>query len=324
MSPSRALPLLLLPALFLAYLALPAAPAHALEKEVMGDVVVERSETEEDVSTFWGDVVVEGEVEEDVVSSLGSVEVRAPVGGDVEAGWGDVSVDARVEGDLHVGHGDVRLGPDAVVVGDISAGNGRLDQEPGAEVMGEVKVGMASDFGGDSPFDAAGALVWGIVTLGFAAAAILLAVAAPRPLRASARCLEEAPWRSLAIGVASVPVAVVGSVVLAFTGVGLLLLPLAWPAYLALVLFGAFVAAYHLGRRVVLATGRYRAGDTLAAIVGALLVSAASLIPILGGLVLAALVLLGTGAALSALLARRRAKRPTYASYEEYLKDRRE
>ena len=306
MSPARALLLLLLPGLLLASLVLPVTPAHALEKEVVGDVVVEEGETEEDVSTVWGDLVVEGEVEGDVVSSLGNVEIRAPVGGDVEAGWGNVFVDAHVGGDLDVGHGDVRLGPNAVVVGDISASNGNLIPEPGAVMMGEVKGGLASDFGEDSPFDAAGAVAWGIMTLGFAAAALLVAVAAPRPLRASARSLEDAPWRSLFIGVASVPVAVVGSVVLALTGVGLLLIPLAWPAYLALVLFGAFVAAYSLGRKAVLATGRYRAGDTLAAIVGALIVSAISLIPILGGLLLVGLVLLGTGAALSALVARRR------------------
>jgi hypothetical protein len=124
-----------------------------------------------------------------------------------------------------------------------------------------------------------------------------------------------------------VPAVVVVSVLLAVTVVGLLLLLLLWPAYLALVLFGALVAAYCLGRRIMLATGRYyRAGDALAAAVGALLVSAVWLIPVLGGFVFLVLALLGTGASVLAFLAHRRlgAPRDAYASYEDYLKDRRD
>ena len=71
----------------------------------------------------------------------------------------------------------------------------------------------------------------------------------------------------------------------------------------------------------------YRAGDALAATVGAVLVSVAFQIPFLGGIVFVALALLGTGAAFLALLSRRRpggAPHATYASYEDYLRDRRE
>ncbi len=184
---------------------------------------------------------------------------------------------------------------------------------------------MASDFDEDSPLQAFSSVIgWGVMTLGLAAAAVLLAVAVPGPLRASARSLEGAPGRSLLLGVGSLPAMVVGSVLLALTGVGILLLFLAWPAYLALVLFGTLVAAYFLGRKVVLATGRYRAGDALAAVVGALLVSAAYQIPFFGGFVFAALAFLGTGAAVLALLTRRRSHHPrrSYASYEEYLEAR--
>jgi hypothetical protein len=90
-------------------------------------------------------------------------------------------------------------------------------------------------------------------------------------------------------------------------------------------LFGLLVTAYSLGRKIVLATGRYRAGDVLAAAVGAVLVAATLWIPFLGGLVFFALALLGTGAAILALFARQRqggAPRTTYASYEDYLRER--
>ena len=328
MRPARTL--LMLPALFVAYLVLPASPASALafEKEIFGEVVVEEGEVAEDVSTVWGDVVVRGRVTGDVHSGFGNVAAEGPVGGDVEAGFGDVRVDGPVGGDVKAGFGSVFLERGARIKGEVGLGYGAVKEHPDASVGGEVRTaGMIMDDDPSPSGASPGVIAKGVATLGFVAAALLLAVVAPRPLRASARRLEASPGWALTVGAASVPVVIIGSVLLALSGVGLLLLPLAWPAYLALVLFGAIVAAYYLGSRVVLATGRYRAGDTLAAIVGALTISALSLIPILGGLLLVGLVLLGTGAALCALVARRRPlmhTRPTYASYEDYLKAHRE
>ena len=317
-----------LPALLLAALILlPPAPAHALEKGMMEDMVVEKGETVSEVRTAMGDVRVEGEVEGDVSSGVGDIKVRGPVGGDVEAGVGDVWIDAPVRGDVDVGLGDLHLGDGARIGGSVSRGVGKIDRHPEAMVGGDEVAGVTfdEDFDENSPLGAFSDWIgWGVMTLGLAAAAVLLAVAAPGPLRASARSLEGAPGRSLLLGVGSLPAMIVVSILLFFTVVGGLLIPLLWPAYLALVVFGALVAVYFLGRKVVLATGRYRAGDALAAVVGALLVSAAYQIPFLGGLVLAGLAFLGTGAAVLALLTRRRTRRPNYASYEEYLRARRD
>lgn len=303
-------------------------PAHASEKKMMGDVVVEQDETAEEISTVWGNVLVEGEVVGDVSSAFGDIEIYGPVGGDVEAGYGNVWVYAPVGDDVDVGHGDVHLESGAQV-GNVSRGNGNLYRHPDAVVVGAERAGMASDSDDEgSPFEAFFDVIgWAVMTLGLVAAAVLLAVAAPRPLRAATRSLEAAPGRSFVVGLSSVPVATVAAILLALTGVGLLLLPLLLPAYLALVFFGLLVAAYFLGRKVVLAVGGYRAGDALAAAVGAILVAAASQIPFLGGLVFAALALLGAGAAVLAFLARRRVERPdtpraAYASYEDYLRDR--
>jgi len=320
-------PILLLPALLFAYLLLPNIPAYAAEKKMLGDVAVGEGETAEEASTVWGDVTVEGRVEKDVESDLGNIWIEGPVGGDVDAGFGQVYISAPVNGDVEVGHGDVYLYPGAWVGGNVSHGNGSLHAYPEARVDGLQMAGIASDFDEDSPTGAfAGAIGWAVMTLGLVAAAVLLVVVAPGPLRASARNLEAFPGRSFLFGVASVPAAIVVSILLAVTGVGILLLLLLWPAYLALVLFGALVAAYFLGRKIVLFTGRYRGGDALAAALGAFLVAAVYWIPIFGGLVFFALALLGTGAAISAFLFRRPlgAPRATYASYEEYLRDRRD
>ena len=325
MRPATAL--FLLPALLLAYLALSAAPADALalKREILGDVVVEEGEVADEVSTAWGNVVVRGRVTGDVHSGFGDVTTEGPVGGDVEAGFGDVRVGGPVGGDVEAGFGDLFLLRGARIEGEAGLGYGAVrEQHPDASVGGGVRTAVTDD--DDSPDASPGAVAKGVATLGFAAAALLVAVVAPGPLRAAARRIDGAPWRSLIVGVASLPIVVVGSVLLALSGVGLLLLPLAWPVYLAVVVFGAIVAAYALGSRVVLATGRYHAGDTLAAVVGALIISAISLVPVVGGLLLAGLVLLGTGATLRALAARRpiSSSRLTYASYGDYLKAHRE
>ena len=313
--------LFLIGALFSAYVLL-AAPAHASEKRVMGDRVVEEGETVEEISTAWGDVLVKGHVEGDIHSGFGDIEVEGPVDGDVEAGFGKVRINAPVGGDVEAGFGDLDLNEGAQVAGRVYVGHGSRMDHPDAEVYGIQAAGMTFDDDEDSALEVFSDVIgWLVLTSLFIGAAVLLAVAAPRPLRASARSLEASPGRSLVLGVGSVPVVIVLVFLLAITVVGALLLV---PAYLALLLFGLLVTAYFLGRKIVLATGRYWAGDVLAAAVGAVLVAATLWIPFLGGLVFFALALLGTGAAILAVLARRRqgsTPRTTYASYEDYLRE---
>ena len=312
-------------------------PAHALEKKAFGDVVVEPGDHEDEASTTFGDVTVNGPVDGDVHSAFGDIwinspvggdvnsgsgdiEVRAPVRGQVDAGFGDVYVNSRVDGGVDVEHGDVRLGPDAWVRGGIACDKGEVWRENGAVVEGPMMANMAQDFDGDPGdlglFDFVG---WIFATTAFVACSVLLAVLVPGPLLAAARRAEESPGWALLFGLISVPVVVVFAVVLAVSIVGIPLLLLLAPAYLALVFFGALAAAYFIGRRVVFATGHYRRGNALAAMVGALILAVAYLIPVLGGLLLYGLALFGTGASILALFPRRHA----YPSYGSYIRDRR-
>lgn len=333
-SPRAARYALILSVLLLALVALSPGTAHALQQRAVGDVTVERGETVSEASTTAGDITVEGTVtgdvdsgmgsvfvngpvEGDVVSAMGAVEVNAPVGGDVETNFGDVYVRAPVEGDVEVGHGDVEVvGPEGRVAGDVRLGSGEFSGTRSA-VAGTVRADMApgfKDFGGPGRGSwAPGLAGWFFGTLLFVACAVLLAVLAPRPLAAVARRAEEAPGRSLLVGLASVPAAIILAVVLAISILGIPLLLLAAPAYLALVFFGALVAAYVVGGRLLYATGRYRAGNAPAAAVGALVLSVFYQIPFLGGLVVWGLALLGAGAAIRAVAARRRSR--SYVAY---------
>ena len=337
--PNLLRPMLTLSVAVVGLVVVTALPAQAFENKAFGDVVVEPGHTESGVSTPIGDVTVDGSVEGDVRSGIGNVEVsgnvtgdikagrgdievNGPVGGGIEAGMGDVYIDAPVEGDVDVGRGDVELGPEALVRGNVYYGRGEvrgnMDAVEGIMIAGRAPY-MEHEPDG---FGVPGLVGWFFATAAFLACSVLLAVLAPGPLLAVARRAEESPGWSLLVGVASVPAVVVFAVVLAVSIVGIPLLLLLAPAYLAFVFFGALVAAYFVGRRVVFATGHYRGGNALAAMVGALILAVAYLIPVLGGLLLYGLALFGTGASILALFSRRRSR--TYPSYEPYVRGSRE
>jgi len=312
-------------------------PAHAAEKRFVGDVVVSSGVVEQGVSTGagnvtvhglvkddvrsgFGDVYVKGKVEGDIDAGSGEVKIEGPVEGDVHSGFGNVYVNAPVKGDVDVGQGDVTLGPKAAVDGDLRFGNGKFTGDEDAVEGDIMSRGMDPDFDESDGHDILGFVGWFFAALAFAACTVLAAVLAPRPLAAAARRVEESPGRSFVYGLVSLPAFFVLCVVLAVSIVGIPLLLLLAPAYLALLFFGALVAAFFLGSRVLLITGRYRVGNALAAVVGAMILAATTLIPILGDLLLYALALLGTGAVILALFSRR--PRPAYPSYEAYVRDR--
>lgn len=317
-APDTLRPLLVLAAVLLALVVLP-VPAGAAEKRVFGDVTVR--EPAEELSVAFGDVRVEAPVDGDVHAGVGDITVGAPVGGDVEAakgevrieapvagdvsaGLGDVYVGAPVDGDVEVEHGDVYLLPGGSVGGDLSCGNGELHGDM-SRVAGNVRVGMASDVGGAEELRLLGFAGWLLATLVFTGLSVLAAVLFPGSVAAAARRVEESPGRSLLFGALSVPVAAILFAVLLISIVGspISIFVLA-PLYLILLLAGTVAVAFAVGRRVALATGRYRSGNAFAAVVGAVLVSLVYLVPFLGGLLLLLITLLGTGAVILALVPR--------------------
>lgn len=298
----NALPLLTVSALILGLVALVPLPAHAAEQRLVGDVVVGPQGVEHNVSTGAGDLEVHGLVENDVHSGFGDVLVSGgKVRGDIDAGFGDVKIKGPVEGDVHAAFGDVYV--NAPVKGDVSVGWGDVDLGPGAAISGDLECegceitgnrgavkgdmmarGMTLDFDESHGPDIIGFVGWLFAALAFAACAVLAAVLAPGPLASAASRAEESPGRSFVYGLVSLPVIFVLCVVLAVSIVGIPLLLLLVPAYLALLFFGALVAAFFLGTRVLMVTGRYRVGNALAAVVGAMILAAITLIPVLGDL----------------------------------------
>ena len=332
----NALPLVTVSALVLGLVILLPLPAHAAEGRLVGDVVSKGAEedistvagdvkvhglVEDDVRSGFGDVLVKGKVLGDVDADIGRVSIQGPVEGDVHAEFGDVYVNSQVGGDVEVGHGDVELGPKAEISGDLAYGNGEFTGDSN-DVRGDITAnGMALDLDESHGPDVLGVVGWLFAALAFAACAVLAAVVAPGPLASAARRAEETPGRAFVYGLISLPAFFLLCVVLAVTIIGIPLLLLLVPAYLALLFCGALVAAFLLGTKLLMLTGRYRVGNALAAVVGAVILAATTFIPVLGDLLLYALSLLGTGAVILALFSRRR-PRATHPSYEAYVRDR--
>src|SRR5687768_1638514 len=331
-------PLLTFSAVILGLFVLLPLPAHAAEQRLVGDVVVGREGVEHDVSTGAGDLEIRGLVEDDVHSGFGDVLVSGTVKGDIDAGFGDVKIEGPVEGDVRAEFGDVYV--NAPVKGDVNVGWGDVDLGPDAEISGNLGCegcditgnrsavkgemtarGMAIDFDESHGPGIIGFFGWLFTALAFAACAVLAAVVAPRPMASAASRAEESPGRCFVYGLLSLPVVFVLCVALAVSIVGIPLLLLLVPAYLALLFLGALVAAFFIGTRILMVTGRYRVGNALAAVVGAMILAATTFIPVLGNLLLYALSLLGTGAIILALFSRRRPG-ASHPSYEAYVRDR--
>jgi hypothetical protein len=195
----------------------------------------------------------------------------------------------------------VDLGPKAKILGDLECESGKITGNTN-NVEGSITAkGMPLHLDESHGPDLLGFVGWLFAALAFAACSVLAAVLAPRPLAAAARRAERTPGRAFVYGLVSLPVFFLLCVVLAVSIIGIPLLLLLAPAYLAVLFAGAIVAAFFLGTRILMFTGRYRVGNAMAALVGALTLAATTFIPIVGDLLLYALCLLGTGAVILAL-----------------------
>jgi hypothetical protein len=292
------------------------------------------AQTSQDARVFFGqDVVVEeDQVYESVVTFGGEVDVRGIVEGTVVAFGGDVTISGTVYEEVVVFGGNVvfertarigtRLDPgeDGVI-----AFGGTVTEEPGSEITGGVirigggdlgsAVGWAAGQGVQAPFTTFFSFGgWLISTLIFLILGLVAAALLPNQMRALGRHLTARPAGSLGWGALTffiiVPVALVALVI---SLVGLLVVI---PGIFVLLLF-YFFAVVSVGAMIA---GRFVAGRVssrnelfLATAIGVVATSIVSVVPVLGGLLILAMTVFGTGAALLAVGEWRRRRRPATA-----------
>ena len=200
--------------------------------------------------------------------SVGNVEVPAGATrrGPVAVARGNLDVRGRVEGDAIALHGDVVIHSGGHVTGNVAAVDGRV-RVAGGVVDGDVR--SVTGFTGDLLSRAAGEArerqpltTWGAVRLVLAWFAILCAMGigvllfAERNLDGVVLALERhftrAFWTGVLAQLAAIPALLVTLVALAFTLIGILLIPFAVVAYIialsGLLMLGFLAVARFTGR----------------------------------------------------------------------------
>ena len=151
-------------------------------------------------------------------------------------------------------------------------------------------------------------LVLGILVL--AALAALAATIAPRSVARLRLIVGDAPFRALGAGFVAQSALIGAAIVLAVTVIGLVLAPFAVLAAILLGLLGYVVAVYLLGAWAMTRAGALEP-DTfpeyaLAGLVGAVIATLLTLVPLLGWFVMLALTFVGVGAIVMATFGHRR------------------
>lgn len=264
--------------------------------------------------TVAGNVTVMGEsvtVSEPVSGNLratgANVDITAPVAGSVALSGDHVGLDSEIGGDLaiagqHIVWGDkARVdgqlqiyadNPDDVVVPESVASADRVTVHGTGDFQhgkhGAEQVSFLSRLRGWI----GGVLVVGVLGTIFAAVA-------PAYLAGLREAALARPWRAGTIGFVGLS-ALIGSVVLlAMTGIGLVLVPVALLAALLLAIAGYVIGAYVLGVWAVNMSGRgvpaSTGGRAMAAFLGAAIGALIGLIPWVGWFAVMAIFLIGAG-----------------------------
>ncbi|MEC7762501.1 MAG: polymer-forming cytoskeletal protein [Pseudomonadota bacterium] len=272
-------------------------------------------------------VEIDGPVAGNVTAMGNSVSIDEDIAGNLRAMGGDVTLDATVSGSAILGGETIVV--DGVIAGDLSIAGASVDWGDDARVGGRIfyyaedaddvnvpesvasadRVEFRSMEGWEDDVEAATEQaspgfwakltgLFGGVILTTLIATLVAALAPSFTLTLRERALAS-PLRSLWIGALGLSTAIGATVVLAMTGIGIFVAPLAIAAAVALGFAGYVTGAYLLGVWAVDAVGQGLPDSTLdraiAAFVGAALMALVVLIPFIGWLAVFAVLLIGVG-----------------------------
>lgn len=312
----------------------PPAPAEARRAptpvvSLGGDVTVPAGEIRPEAVSLGGDIVVDGEVTGAAVSLGGDITVNGRVGHEVVSLLGSTSINGRVKGSAVALLGDLQLGPEAVVDQEVVAVLGTVRRAPGAQVgAGVTEVG--GDFLAGGAFRGIRAYLrecvlwgrplafgrdlgwaWAVAAL-FLVLYALLALLLPRGIDRCAEALETKPGGTLLAALLAVLMAPLVLVLLALTGIGLLLVPF---LLAAAALFGKAAVLAWFGRRVTAPfAARVRPPAFLSVLLGGIVVALLYCLPFLGVLLWHLFGVLGLGMVVYVLASTMRRERAAPAA----------
>jgi len=279
-------------ALLVTGLAAPLAAQH--EFSVKRDVFVAAGETQDNIVSFGGNVVVEGRVKQSVVAFGGTITVSGEVG----------------EAVVGIGS-NITLKPTAAIRGDVVSIGGLLQKEPGCSIAGDTIYFKASELGnrlfkqglfkGIFAFPLfpiflviklIGVILWFI-------AALVVAALFPRPIARAAAAVRTSFWPVFWTGLLALVIftgLAIFAALLCFILIGIpIAIALFW-AGLIVKIFGRVVLFYVLGESLLRAFGSKNISAIGASLAGLLVASLVGFIPFVGFLFTLVLSILGWGA----------------------------
>lgn len=243
------------------------------------DIVVAKGETQNNILTFGGEVLIEGKVKESVVAFGGTVTVSGEVG-DLILGFGTTIV----------------LKPTAVVKGDVASLGGILTKEPGCTVEGDtIYFKTSEDISEFLETSLKGFLSFSLIqvfiifklisTFIWLLLALVVVALFPRQLAFASSQIRKSFWPVFGIGLVSIVVftgLVVFSALLCLVLIGIpILLALIILAFI-IKIFSQITLYFFFGESLLAALGKSKPAPILAVIIGLVIVSIIGFIPFVG------------------------------------------
>ena len=281
---------------------------------VLGDATVDGEAAEQAVSV-WGNTTVNGSVGDQAVSVLGNTTINGSVGNQAVAVGGNMTINGHVGGQVVCVGGDLTLGPDADVGGEVVVVGGEMKRDSSAVVHGHVEhvrlpvlrplfawVSSALLKGRLLSFDPRASWAW-VVAAFFLGLYVLLALVFPRGMTKCVETLEQRPGHVILTALLTLLAMPLVFVLLAITGIGILVIPFLGIGLYAGRVFGRAAMMAWFGRRL---TGLFGTGAgsniILCVLYGGIIVGLLYTVPILALVVAIVVNALGLGTVIYTLI----------------------
>ena len=282
-----------------------------------GGTVTVRADVGDDVRVAGGDVTLSGSVGDDAIAaggnvtltpdarvsgrawfSGGRVDVGGEVGSELKAAGGQIVLSGRVKGNAVLRGRAIRIQDSAIIDGDLVY-HSRHEAEiaSGAQIRGTITHEPVERRVGTAAAAVAGGVIVMLLSLIVTGGALLLMF--PHFIETALTTVRAEPWKSLGLGLAVFAATPVVISVLFVTVIGWLPALVIGALYLILLLVGFLTGVFYAGN---LGLGWRGGGEVTrrrrlwSFVVALLVVMLLGLVPVLGQLLLSALMLLGVGA----------------------------
>tara|TARA_Y100001934_G_scaffold31558_1_gene35205 strand:- start:2122 stop:3564 length:1443 start_codon:yes stop_codon:yes gene_type:complete len=266
-----------------------------------------RREQLSEVNRFYDDLLIEEHMSvKSAAVMFGNGKVLGEVRGDVTAFWGDLEVNGPVA-NCTVIFGSLKLGPNADVAGSTAVIGGKIDKHPQA-TLGRKPYNLG---GGESPAVASMvdwmkfgllfgrpvapqvAFSWVMAGLCFLCY-LVLAVLFPRPVQSCTYTLRARPASSFLLGML-IPIIIV---LIAITGIGLVIVPFLLIAVLLATVLGKASVMQYMGQQVgTLVRSKFIQHPGVALFVGGAIICLLYCVPLVGAMVWCLSIMFAMGAA---------------------------